>query len=159
LAFDTQEKELAYKARFASNLAHSQSQNIHGPSSLIAASFPAQDQPGLNGGTVNQPYSPPGSNVVPTSSMVAPRTRGQDAPSADKRPAEVNINSASGQPYVVYEGTILETVLMNRLDGEGSRLAAAISPLVRPAPALVIRKFSSRRFTVEGSKTSSIVAR
>ena len=120
LAFDTQEKELAYKARFASNLAYSQSQNIHGPSSLVAASFPPQDQPGLNGSAVSQPYSQPGSTNVPTSSMIAPRTAGQDTPAPDKRPAEVNINSASGQPYVVYEGTILETVLMNRLDGDAS---------------------------------------
>ena len=32
---------------------------------------------------------------------------------------------------------------------DGSRLAAVIPPVVRPAPALVIRKFSSRKFTVE----------
>jgi pilus assembly protein CpaF len=32
---------------------------------------------------------------------------------------------------------------------DGSRLAAVIPPVVRPAPALVIRKFSSRRFTLE----------
>ena len=37
---------------------------------------------------------------------------------AEKRATEININSATGQPYVVYEGTILETVLMNRLDGD-----------------------------------------
>jgi pilus assembly protein CpaF len=32
---------------------------------------------------------------------------------------------------------------------DGSRLAAVIPPVVRPAPAIVIRKFSSRRFTIE----------
>src|SRR6202167_1213117 len=32
---------------------------------------------------------------------------------------------------------------------DGSRLAAVIPPVVRPAPALVIRKFTSRHFTVE----------
>jgi pilus assembly protein CpaF len=32
---------------------------------------------------------------------------------------------------------------------DGSRLAAVIPPVVRPAPAMVIRKFSSRRFTIE----------
>ena len=42
LAFDTQEKELAYKARFASNLAYSQSQNIRGPASFMNASSGAQ---------------------------------------------------------------------------------------------------------------------
>ncbi|HET9281385.1 MAG TPA: ATPase, T2SS/T4P/T4SS family [Candidatus Angelobacter sp.] len=32
---------------------------------------------------------------------------------------------------------------------DGSRLAAVIPPVVRPAPALVIRKFNTRHFTVE----------
>lgn len=32
---------------------------------------------------------------------------------------------------------------------DGSRLAAVIPPVVRPAPAVIIRKFSRRRFTVE----------
>lgn len=32
---------------------------------------------------------------------------------------------------------------------DGSRLAAAIPPVVRPAPAVIIRKFRSRKFTVE----------
>jgi len=32
---------------------------------------------------------------------------------------------------------------------DGSRLAAVIPPVSRPAPALVIRKFSSRKYTVE----------
>jgi len=32
---------------------------------------------------------------------------------------------------------------------DGSRLAAVIPPVVRPAPAMVIRKFSSRKFTME----------
>ena len=33
---------------------------------------------------------------------------------------EANIDSASGQPYLVYEGSVLDTVLMNRLDGDAS---------------------------------------
>jgi hypothetical protein len=33
---------------------------------------------------------------------------------AERRP-EVNIDAALGQPYVIYEGTTLDTVLMNRL--------------------------------------------
>src|ERR1700751_2525902 len=32
---------------------------------------------------------------------------------------------------------------------DGSRLAAVIPPVVRPAPALVIRKFSRRKFSLE----------
>ena len=37
---------------------------------------------------------------------------------ATKRSAEVNIDSAVGQPYVVYEGLTMDTILMNRLDGD-----------------------------------------
>ena len=44
---------------------------------------------------------------------------------------------------------------------DGSRLAAVIPPVVRPAPALVVRKFTSRHFTVDdliarGSLTQSL---
>jgi len=37
-----------------------------------------------------------------------------------KRPLEANIDSAAGQPYLVYEGSVLDTVLMNRLDGDAA---------------------------------------
>jgi len=37
-----------------------------------------------------------------------------------KRPLEANIDSATGQPYLVYEGSVLDTVLMNRLDGDAT---------------------------------------
>jgi pilus assembly protein CpaF len=39
--------------------------------------------------------------------------------------------------------------LLNAQLPDGSRLAAVIPPVVRPAPAMVIRKFTSRRYTVE----------
>jgi pilus assembly protein CpaF len=42
-----------------------------------------------------------------------------------------------------------DSPILNAQLPEGSRLAAVIPPVVRPAPALVIRKFSSREFTVE----------
>src|SRR5579864_1590191 len=32
---------------------------------------------------------------------------------------------------------------------DGSRIAAVIPPVVRPAPAITIRKFTSRRFTID----------
>jgi type IV secretion system protein VirB10 len=54
--------------------------------------------------------------------MIAPRAPGEQPQAqtahAPKRAPEVNIDSASGQPYVIYEGTTLDTVLMNRLDGD-----------------------------------------
>jgi type IV secretion system protein TrbI len=117
LALDTQEKELAYKARFVSNLAYSQSQNIRG-SGLMNTSSATQRASGAENGAMG-PYAsiPPG---APASSMIAPHTPEQEPPSNQKQPEEVNLNSATGQPYVVYEGTILETVLMNRLDGDAA---------------------------------------
>ena len=55
--------------------------------------------------------------------VIQPRAAGDlPAPSTAqasiKRGPEVNIDSAVGQPYVVYEGTTVDTVLMNRLDGD-----------------------------------------
>ena len=43
--------------------------------------------------------------------------RPADPPAAKHNP-EVNIDSAVGQPYVIYEGLTMDTVLMNRLDGD-----------------------------------------
>jgi type IV secretion system protein VirB10 len=40
--------------------------------------------------------------------------------STAKTHAEVSVNSAVGQPYVLFEGTMLDTALVNRLDGEFS---------------------------------------
>jgi len=117
LAFDTQEKELAYKARFVSNLAYSQSQNIRGPSSLMNTSSASQS-PSVAENGATRPYASV-QPIAPPSSM-APHTPVQDLPPNEKRPEEVNLNSATGQPYVVYEGTVLETVLMNRLDGDAA---------------------------------------
>src|ERR1700684_86892 len=39
--------------------------------------------------------------------------------------------------------------LLNAQLPDGSRLAAVIPPVVRPAPAMVIRKFTSRHYTVD----------
>jgi type IV secretion system protein VirB10 len=54
------------------------------------------------------------------SNLVAPEVERklEDAPGGYKRPVEANIDSASGQPYLLYEGSVLDTVLMNRLDGD-----------------------------------------
>ena len=136
IQIDQQERELAYKSRFASNLAYSQSHAINGPSSLIApnqlttpsgtndSSFRPQVNPASSSGYVAPRYGPPA-----TGSEAPNLAQPRGAPEASndlraqngyKRPAEVNINSATGQPYVVYEGTLIETALMNRLDGDVS---------------------------------------
>ncbi len=136
IQIDQQERELAYKSRFASNLAYSQSHAINGPSSLSAQN--QLTSPSGTGDSSSRPQvspaSPPGYGAPqygpPATGSAAPNlAQPQGAPEASndlraqngyKRPAEVNINSATGQPYVVYEGTLIETALMNRLDGDAS---------------------------------------
>jgi type IV secretion system protein VirB10 len=55
-------------------------------------------------------------------SFINPRAEGEQevSPGGYKRPLEANIDSAIGQPYLVYEGSVLDTVLMNRLDGDAA---------------------------------------
>ena len=66
--------------------------------------------------------SPSNRAADPNSSLIAPRAASDRAGQGQeqKRPPEVNVDSAVGQPYVLYEGTILDTVLMNRLDGDAA---------------------------------------
>src|SRR5258708_33928299 len=54
------------------------------------------------------------SNPVPSPA----EGRQEDTPGGYNRPLEANVDSAVGQPYLVYEGSVLDTVLMNRLDGD-----------------------------------------
>ena len=102
------DRELAHSSLFASNIAYAakqQQDNLQQPT-----------QPGPG-----QRYA--GGNAPPQqSSLVAPHAPGEEtaAPGDYKRPQEVNIDSATGQPYVVYEGSFLDTVLMNRLDGDSA---------------------------------------
>ncbi len=99
------ERELAYNSRFASNFAFSPERM----SAETKPTFPAQSAglapifPEANPGNAPGPYPTPAS--------------GQPA---EKRHATVNVNSAEGQPYVLFEGTELETALVNRLDGDFS---------------------------------------
>jgi type IV secretion system protein TrbI len=112
------ERELAYNARFASNLVYARTPEapvrqaaLAGPESAVDASY--QQNPNLPGQA--------GSSLVqgravgdPPSPASAPAQ-----PSNNRRP-QVNIDSAVGQPYVIYEGLTLDTVLMNRLDGDAA---------------------------------------
>ena len=110
------ERELAYNSRFASNLAYVHQENP-----------PAQsrDTEGALAGGGDPPASQNSatSSSAAPSSLVAPRAAGErqsqaaDSPAAKRNP-EVNIDSAVGQPYVIYEGLTMDTVLMNRFDGD-----------------------------------------
>jgi type IV secretory pathway VirB10-like protein len=107
------EKERADTARFSSNIAYASAPQP--PASQNAPSQPA---------AVQNPYAAVLQPGQPTG-LTAPRAAGEQRASADqfpatdyKRPTEVNIDAASGQPYVIYEGLTLDTVLMNQLDGD-----------------------------------------
>lgn len=54
-------------------------------------------------------------NQLSASDAVTPAT----TPTA-KKPVNVNVNGATGQPYVLFEGSIIETTLLTRLDGDFS---------------------------------------
>jgi type IV secretion system protein VirB10 len=98
------ERERADDSRFASNLVYSRS-----------ADPPQQQQQGQ---MIPAPYG--AAERQANSSLVPAPAEGkqEDTPGGYKRPTEANIDSAIGQPYLVYEGSVLDTVLMNRLDGD-----------------------------------------
>ncbi len=95
------DRELAYNSRFASNLVYSRTSD---PATAPQAPGAAPSQ---------------ASNLVPPRAAGDPPAPTAAQTTAERKP-EVNIDSASGQPYVLYEGTTLDTVLMNRLDGDAA---------------------------------------
>ncbi len=105
------ERELQYNSRFASNLVYTRP----------ADSSPQQEQ-ATQAGTAPTGFAPQQNPYAALagqvgSSLIAPRAAGE-LPTQQKRAPEINLDSAVGQPYVIYEGTTLDTVLMNRLDGD-----------------------------------------
>jgi type IV secretion system protein VirB10 len=116
------ERELAYNSRFASNLVYARAPDAPaqrrtqvGAESAMAPTF--QESQTANEGLA----SPPASNLVASRAPgdpPAPQTAAQGTQGSIKHGAEVNIDSAAGQAYVIYEGLSMDTVLMNRLDGD-----------------------------------------
>jgi type IV secretion system protein TrbI len=97
------ERERVDNSRFASNLVFSPSQQAQQQSQATSSQYDPSDRPA-------------------NSNLKSPTGERQQPPETDpggyKRPLEANIDSATGQPYLIYEGSILDTVLMNRLDGD-----------------------------------------
>jgi type IV secretion system protein VirB10 len=111
------ERERADESRFASN--------------LVYARVPDQQQAPT---PVPAQYSQSGQRQE-ESNFLPPRTTGesQDANAGGgyKRRMEANVDSAVGQPYLVYEGSVLDTVLMNRLDGDAvGPVKVLVSPVI-----------------------------
>jgi type IV secretion system protein VirB10 len=97
------ERERADESRFASN--------------LVYVRRPDQPQQTQAAGPVASASQP-----KPESSLVPSRPAGEQPEKTEgyKRPVEANIDSATGQPYLLYEGTVVDAVLMNRLDGDAA---------------------------------------
>jgi type IV secretory pathway VirB10-like protein len=96
------ERERADNSRFASNLVYSRS----------------VDRPQQQGQMMPAQYGL--ADRQTNSSLVTPEAerKQEDTPGGYKRPLEANVDSATGQPYLIYEGSVLDAVLMNRLDGD-----------------------------------------
>jgi type IV secretory pathway VirB10-like protein len=135
---EAERKKRNYLSLFASNVALSYRKNPAPPSQSNAG--PATNsEPGIPGALPPQTEAaslaeflkamqPPASPAVSTQAPSVPVSR----PSATASAAEPNTekkevthpaassgarSTAAGKPYVLFEGTILETVLINRLDG------------------------------------------
>jgi type IV secretion system protein TrbI len=94
------ERALNFKARFASNLiatAESASRTTTASSMPVSRPADAREFPESKREVESNPHA-----------------------GASKRTSEININAAQGQPYVMFEGTMIDTALVNRLDGEFS---------------------------------------
>jgi type IV secretion system protein VirB10 len=96
------EKALAFKARFASNLVSRDDE-----ASRVADLKPDSTDAGVHATATDGEFGSP-----------SPEKPQQTRVSGQKRPAEVNVNSAHGQPFALFEGTTIDTALVNRLEGE-----------------------------------------
>jgi type IV secretion system protein TrbI len=91
------ERALKFKARFSSNL-------------VVAADAAVRSQQ-ISGETFSTGQNQNAAFQTP---------RNEETTATPKRTAEINVNSAVGQPYAVFEGTTVDTVLVNRLNGDFS---------------------------------------
>jgi type IV secretion system protein VirB10 len=96
------EKALSFKARFASNLVSTDAGALR--PSAESAGHPENMAAPIAARPVDTPPQAPAAQVA--------------AANGQKRAPEVNVNSAHGQPFVLFEGTTIDTALVNRLDGE-----------------------------------------
>jgi type IV secretion system protein VirB10 len=95
------EKALVFKARFASNL-------VSAEDGASRSSAPQIDSANATAG----------SPVVRSTEASLQVAASQTTATGSKRAPEVNVNSAHGQSFVLFEGTTIDTALVNRLDGE-----------------------------------------
>ena len=100
------ERERADDSRFASNLVYSR------------LAEQQQQQPQQQGQIVPAQYDRSQRQENPNLATPRAAEEQQETHGDYKRPLEANVDSATGQPYLIYEGSVLDTVLMKRLDGD-----------------------------------------
>lgn len=109
------EKEMAFKSRFASNLVSGDLPAQNDPLKLATVRGINREQPQDSQSEANS-----GNNSKPIESVVGsvPANRSASSNPPSKHAQEVNANAASGQPFVLFEGTTIDTALVNRLNGD-----------------------------------------
>ncbi len=109
------ERKRSDQARFSSNIAYSRSAEQQKAAGQAQEQASAQNPQSAAANAYTSQFQP---SAAPAAVPAQARSR-DEIPATDyKRPAEVNVNAAVGQPYVIHEGLSLDTVLMNRLDGD-----------------------------------------
>ena len=135
-------KKRAYVSLFSSNVALSYRKDLAQPELAPGTASPTNNPFGLPGlpaqePTFNQQLAqilqglPPAPQLIPPAPPAAsnaPQAGTTTAEDAERKAAESSskqtspnpsaLNAAEGKNYVIFEGTILETVLLNRLDGQ-----------------------------------------
>jgi len=131
-------KKRAYLSLFSSNVALSYRKDIAQPGSAPTIAAPTNNPFGLPSLPTQEPNFnqqlaqilqglPPAPQLIPQAPPVAGSTRPPGTTTAEDEEKRAFDNSskqtpyaldaAEGKTYVIFEGTILETVLLNRLDG------------------------------------------
>ena len=124
-----EKKRRAYVSLFSSNVALSYRKDLGQPERATTTVQPSDEapvptqQPDMNAlaqllaqaPPLPQPLTP----VPPQSNAHAPTIAEKSEPDTHKAtPNPDAVNAATGKTYVLFEGTILETVLLNRLNGD-----------------------------------------
>jgi type IV secretory pathway VirB10-like protein len=87
------ERALRFKSRFESNLVIASDTSSRAPANSVE-------------------------NIARPEQVRSEITQARSA--GNQRAAEINLNAADGQPFAIFEGTTVDTVLVNRLDGDFS---------------------------------------
>jgi type IV secretion system protein VirB10 len=117
------DRELAYESRFASNLVYAREPDQPSQKPFTAALADSEGATGPQQGfATSEPVPDPAASSLIASRTAAdpPAARATQNAAQTQGQPEVNIDAATGQPYVIYEGTTLDCALMNRLDGDAA---------------------------------------